>query len=235
MQTGPHLKKSYVHLGGEPPLLGLTLDDALRKVLSLYPENDAVVAIPQKRRLTYASFDESIDRLARALLTLDLKKGDRVGIWSTNNVEWVLLQMATARIGAILVNINPSYRVEELEYALRLAKVQALFLIPSFRSSHYVEMVREVCPETDAKAPGELTCEKLPDLRWVVVYDPSSPKGPNDTERPAKGFLTWPELLDRGAAIKTELIRERAASLDTDDPTTSSSLRARPGTRRPCC
>ena len=215
MRTASHLKKSYVDLGGEPPLLGCTLDDALREVASLYPENDAVVAIPQKRRLTYASFDQSIDQLARALLALGLEKGDRVGIWSTNNVEWVLLQMATARIGAILVNINPSYRVEELEYGLRLAKVQALFLIPSFRSSHYVEMVRKLCPETDAQAPGELTCEKLPDLRWLVVYDPSNP---DRTEPPARGFLTWPELLERGAAIKTELVRERAASLDTDDP-----------------
>ena len=108
-------RQSYVHLGGDPPLLGCTLDDALRDVISQFPDHDAIVAIPQERRLTYVSFNESIDQLSRALLALGIEKADRVGIWSTNNVEWVLLQMATARIGAILVNVNPSYRVEELE------------------------------------------------------------------------------------------------------------------------
>ena len=108
------MQRSYHHLGGQTPLLGSTIDDLLRATIARYPEEEAIVSVAQKRRQTYREFDAAIEAVARGLLALGLEKGSRVGIWSTDNLEWVVLQMATARIGAVLVNINPAYRPGEL-------------------------------------------------------------------------------------------------------------------------
>ena len=133
--SGPGV--SYHHRGGTMPLLGTTIDAFLRPVVARFPDRDALIGVPQGIRLTYAGLDASVQRLAHGLLALGVGHGDRVGVWSTNNVEWVLLQLATARIGAIQVNINPAYRVHELAHALKAARVQHLVLEPAFRSSAY--------------------------------------------------------------------------------------------------
>ena len=130
--------KSYFHRGGEMPLLGQTIAEHFAGIVSRFPEHEAVVAIPQNVRLTYIEFSERIDQLAKGLLGLGFGKNDRIGIWATNNLEWVLLQMATARIGAILVNINPAYRLHELEYVLNNSEISCLFTIPAFKNSDYV-------------------------------------------------------------------------------------------------
>ena len=104
------MDKSYFHRGGDEPLLGLTIPEQFSQIVRRFPEHEAVVSLPQDRRLTYKQLSEEVDQLARGLLGIGFKKGDRIGVWSTNNIEWLLLQMATARIGAILVNINPAYR-----------------------------------------------------------------------------------------------------------------------------
>jgi fatty-acyl-CoA synthase len=152
--NGNHSKLSYVHRGGATPLLGATIWSVFEKTVAEYPQAEALVSIPQGRRFTYAELHQEITNLAKALIALKIERGDRVGIWSTNNFEWVLLQMATAHIGVILVNINPAYLTEELHHALSRACVQVLFLIPSFRTSQYVKMVCELCPE--AKKVGSL-------------------------------------------------------------------------------
>lgn len=210
-------KPAYVHRGGESPLLGLTIDARFRQVVAAHPDRDAVVALPQgerpARRLSYRALDAEVERLARSLLAADVGRGDRVGVWSTDNVEWVVLQMATARIGAVLVNINPANRTPELRHALARARVAALFLIPSFRSADYVARLVEVCPELTAADPDALRCAALPTLRRAVVWDPAAPER---TARPAPGFTTWPELLARSAPA--EAVAARAASLDPDDP-----------------
>ena len=131
-------ERSYHHRGGSDPLLGSTIADHLSVVVDNHGNNEAVVSLPQKRRLSYGQFAESADILARGLLGMGFIRGDRIGIWSTNNIEWLLLQFATARIGVILVNINPAYRPEELAYALERSEIQGIFLIPSFRRSDYV-------------------------------------------------------------------------------------------------
>ena len=133
-----HQKLSYVHRGGDTPLLGVTIWSMFEKTVATYTQGEALVSIPQGKRFTYGEFHEEASKLAKGLMALNIERGDRVGIWSTNNLEWVLLQMATARIGAILVNINPAYPAEELHHALSRARVQVLFLIPSFRNSQYV-------------------------------------------------------------------------------------------------
>ena len=206
---------SYVHRGGAEPLLGSTIDEHLKTIINAYPDNDAVVSIPQNHRLTYRELDTEVERVARALIGMGIASSDRVGIWATDNLEWVLLQLATARVGAVLVNINPAYRISEVRHALRLAQVNCLFLMPSFRSSDYVGMMRELLPEAETSEPLALTSHLLPHLHRVVVFDP------DDTarrERWVPGFLTWAEFLDAGASVSGERIATRSAKLDTDDP-----------------
>ena len=110
--------KSYFHRGGIEPLLGATIPEHFQTVVARFPDQEAVVSLPQAKRLTYRQLSAAIDELARGLVGIGYGKGDRIGVWSTDNLEWLLLQMATARIGAILVNINPAYRIRELAYAL---------------------------------------------------------------------------------------------------------------------
>jgi len=206
---------SFVHRGGDTPLLGVTIWNAFEKTVAAYTQEEALVSIPQGRRLTFSEFHEETTKLAKGLMALNIGRGDRVGIWSTNNLEWVLLQMATARIGAILVNINPAYPAEELHHALSRARVHVLFLIPSFRTSHYVKMVCELCPEVKEADPEKFACSRLPDLRCVVVYDPVDVE---NTERSEAGFLTWREILAKGEQVSDEALSARDATLDPDDP-----------------
>jgi fatty-acyl-CoA synthase len=208
-------KKSYFHSGGTVPLLGLTIPEHFTQVVKRFPDREAVVSIPQRKRLTYAALLESVDLLARGLVAFGFGKGDRIGIWSTNNLEWLLLQMATARMGAILVTINPAYRLKELTYALGRSKVQGLFVIPSFRTSDYVSMLVELIPELKDAKGGELKNQDLPLLRQVVLYDPAAPM---ETRRSYPGFNTWADILEQVRSVSLEELDGITASLDMDDP-----------------
>ncbi|MEE9127275.1 MAG: AMP-binding protein, partial [Planctomycetota bacterium] len=206
---------SYVKRGGDTPLIHQTIYGYLAGVMREHADHEAVVCLPQGIRQTYGQLDQGVEELSAGLLGLDIRAGDRVGIWSTNNIEWVLLQLATARIGAVLVSINPAYRAVELRRALELARVQELFLIPSFKSSDYVEMLGEACPGLPGCEPDELRIDGLPDLRRVVVYDPADAQ----STRPARpGCLTWSQVLGAGADVTPEQLCERERSLDTHDP-----------------
>jgi fatty-acyl-CoA synthase len=119
--------------------LGVTIPEHFAAICQQFPDNEAVVSLPQQRRLSYGELSAAVDELARGLLGLGFGKGERIGIWSTNNIEWLLVQLATARIGVVLVNINPAYRPRELAYALQRSEVQGLFVIPRFRKSHYTD------------------------------------------------------------------------------------------------
>lgn len=207
--------KSYFHRGGEKPLLGLTIPEHFVQVAAKFPELDAVVSLPQNRRLTYSQLAIEIDKLARGLLGVGFNKGERIGIWSTNNIEWLLLQMATARIGVIFVNINPAYRPQELAYALQRSEVQGLFVIPNFRSSDYIAMLKELIPELASEASTTLDNQAFPKLRKVIVYDPQSPA---DTQRPHPGFITWAEVLSASDGVTQGELEKVSVSLDMDDP-----------------
>lgn len=208
---------SYVHLGGDRPLIGLPIYPYLRAVAERNPGGEAIVSIPQGARLTYATFFEQVDRLARGLLGLGVGKGDRVGIWATDNFEWVILQIAAARIGAILVNINPANRSSEFEHAMRAAKVGTLFLMPSFKSSRYVDMTLDLCPEARTLEPERLRCERLPDLTNLVLYDPDATE-PSAVHRPGAGFRLWHEVQELGESVSDVRLTEREESIEFDDP-----------------
>ena len=209
-----HVGRSYYHRGGEEPLLGCTIPEHFGNIVQRFPDHEAIVSMPQQRRLNYRELQELADELARGLMSLGFRPGERIGIWSTNNIEWLLLQLATARIGAVLVNINPAYRPRELAYALQRAGVQCLFLIPSFRSSNYVEMLCELVPELKNSEPGSLRPESLPDLRRIVLYDPAEPM---ETQRPAPGITLWTEVLTAADAVDPSELEAVTESLDMDD------------------
>jgi fatty-acyl-CoA synthase len=207
--------RSYCHRGGETPLLGHTIPEHFALTARRYAQQEAVVSLPQGRRLSYCELAEKIDELARGLLASGYSKGDRIGIWSTNNIEWLLVQMATARVGAVLVNINPAYRPQELGYALRRSEVQGLFVIPEFRSSDYVTMLTELVPQINTDGPGAWQSDELPKLQQVVIYDPADPR---QSPRPHPGFTTWQELLDSGQTVALEALDAATNALDCDDP-----------------
>jgi len=141
---------SYVSGTSSVPLIGETIGENLRRTVERFPDREALVVVHQDVRMTYRQLWEETSAVARGLMVRGVKKGDRVGIWSPNRHEWVVLQYAAARVGAILVNVNPAYRVHELEYALKHSGVSTLVLAKQFRQADYVAMVREVrirCPE----------------------------------------------------------------------------------------
>ena len=174
---------SYAHGTSTVPLIGSTIGDFFDRIVEQFPHNQAVISRHQNVRLTYAELREICDRFARGLMACGIAKGDRIGIWSINNFEWIVTQLATAKIGAILVNINPAYRVTELEYALRQSGCSALIICERFKTSNYEEILREVCPELNQCDPGQLHSKQIPQLRTVIRL----------SSRPADGTL----FLDR--------------------------------------
>ena len=159
---------SYVHGASDKALIGSTIGSYFDAVCARYGEREALVVRHQNVRMTYAAFKEAVDNLACGFLRLGLKPGDRIGIWSQNNHEWVLTQFATAKAGLVMVNINPAYRRAELEYVLNKVGCRALILAPSFKSSNYLEMLQDLAPELAVSQPGQLRSVRLPQLEWVV-------------------------------------------------------------------
>ncbi|MHC5011567.1 MAG: AMP-binding protein [Planctomycetota bacterium] len=160
--------RSYDSCGSDTPLLGETIGQCLDRVAATYPDNELLVSIPQDLRFTYREFVKIVNRAAKAFLNLGIRRGDRVAIWSINNYEWVVAQLATARIGAVLVNVNPAYRTHELEYVLKESRARALLLIQEFKKSNYVDMFYEVCPEARDCEPGHIESWRFPHLKSVI-------------------------------------------------------------------
>jgi len=209
-------RNSYYHRGGNEPLLGATIPEHFSAIAGRFPENDAVVSLPQGRRLSYRELATAVDTTARGLLGMGFSPGDRIGIWSTNNIEWLVLQLATARMGAILVNINPAYRVKELAYALEKSEIQGLFTIPSFRTSDYVALLTGLIGELEDAGPGLISSRSFPSLRRIVLYDPVDPE--NTRAEQHAGFTVWSDVLTAAAAVTPEILDETTAGLDFDDP-----------------
>ena len=167
VDLAPRDGRSYVQGPATPLLVYATIPQMLSDAVSRYGPRDALI-FPDKR-LSYYDFDRAVDELASGFLALGLEKGDRLGIWSPNRLEWVLTQFATARIGVVLVNINPAYRLAELDYALNKVGCKALVLARSFKSSDYLGMIRSLAPEMDSAEKGRLHAAKVPSLRHVIV------------------------------------------------------------------
>src|SRR4051812_27482595 len=181
--------RSYVQGAVTTPLLGETIGESLERTVAAHGDREALVVRHQGVRLTYAELNDQVDRLARALMAAGLEAGDRLGIWAPNCLEWVLVQFASAKAGAILVNVNPAYRTSELEYALNQSGCRMLVAARDFKESDYVAMVDEVRPRVDG-------------LERVVHVDTEA----------------WDELLREADGVGADALRERSAELDFDDP-----------------
>ncbi len=166
------------HVSGDRsvPLLDKTIPELFSDTVSKYATQDAAVFVGQDKRFTWSELSDTVDTLAAGFLALGLEKGDRVGIWSPNRWEWLVTQFATARIGLILVNINPAYRLTELEYALNKVGCKALVTAASFKTSDYLGMIETLAPELAKATPGKLKAQKLPTLKIVIrMGDDNSP------------------------------------------------------------
>ena len=168
---------SYVRGDDTAPLIEMTIGDRFDQTVASYPDSDALIVRHQGVRWSWRELRARVDAVAAGLLQRGLKPGDRVGIWAPNCSEWVIVQFATAKAGLILVNINPAYRVAELDYALNKVGCAALILAPSHKSSDYVAMLGEIAPELKAATPGALRAARLPDLRLVVVLGEGEHQG----------------------------------------------------------
>ncbi|MFY9561493.1 MAG: AMP-binding protein [Terriglobales bacterium] len=201
-------RRSYAHGTGDIPLLGCCLGELLDSAARSYPDQDALVVRHENRRYTYRQFHEEVEIVARGLLRMGIQKEDRVGIWATNCAEWVITQFATAKIGAILVNINPANRAFELEYVLRQSECGTLLLIQGFRDADYVSTVNGLCPELASSKPGTLHSASLPHLRNLVFIAGGQPAG----------MFSWDNLRAMGRDLPQEDLRQREATLSFDDP-----------------
>lgn len=171
------LTQSYVHGASALPLLGDTIGGHFDQAARRWPNAEALVVRQQNIRWTYSELQQHVDAVAAGLLALGLEPGDRVGIWSPNNAEWVLTQFATAKAGLILVNINPAYRLAELEYVLNKVGCKALITAATFKSSDYLGMLRHLAPELDTCPPSTLQAARLPELRTVICIDTAAHAG----------------------------------------------------------
>ncbi|HEY5579657.1 MAG TPA: AMP-binding protein, partial [Rhodoferax sp.] len=149
------------------PLIEQTLGDFFDAMVARQPDHEALVSAHQQQRYSYRELQTASNQLASALLGLGLKPGERVGIWSHNNAQWLLMQIATAKVGLVLVNINPAYRIAELDYALNKVACKALVTMARFKTSDYLGMLRELAPELDTAQPGALQSTRLPHLHTV--------------------------------------------------------------------
>jgi fatty-acyl-CoA synthase len=192
----------------EAPLIEITIGQFFDEACGAHAERDALISRHQNQRLTYSELAQKVNALACALLRLGLTKGDRVAIWSQNNVEWTLTQFATAKAGLILVNLNPAYRRSELEYAINKVGCRALILSPAFKSSDYLAMIDELAPELANCTLGDLAAQRLPSLKLVVRL------GTNET----RGMLNFDDLLIAPNAPELAGLAALATSLNADDP-----------------
>ncbi len=218
--TAPVEGMSLVRGPKEPELQFITIPQLLRNCVSRYGSREAVINTAQNVRRTYAEFDREIDELACGFLALGLSKGDRVGIWSPNRYEWLLTQFATARIGIILVNINPAYRLAEVEYALNKVGCKALVAAERFKTSEYLAMIRQLAPELDQCEPGHLRAAKLPHLRHVIglCADPGPGMFPFDAVHALGGPAQQAQL----ATIDSELDPDDAINIQFTSGTTGA-------------
>ena len=187
--------------------LDFTMGQLLEDTASRFPENDALVYPDRGLRYSYRDFDALTDRVAKGLLRLGIKKGDHVAIWATNVPEWVVLQFATGKIGAVLVTVNTNYKSAELRYVLEQSDATTLFLVRGFKDTDYVETAYSVIPELKSSRPAELACASLPYLKNVVFLGGEAPTG----------MLAYTELETMGEDVSDADLLVAKRSLDAQE------------------
>ena len=199
---------SYTSGVSDKPLLGITIGDMLDQTVAKYPNNEALIVKHQQIRYTYQQFQEKVNECARAFLAIGIKKGDRVGMWAPNCAEWTIVQFATSKIGAIQVNINPSYRLHELEYALNQSSCCAIVTTTSFKTSNYVEMLYELAPELKNSQPGQLEAAKVPELKTVIRLHSDA----------SEGMWSWEDLTGKASKVNPDELAAIQKTLSADEP-----------------
>ena len=199
---------SYTQGNQDKPLLTQCIGDAFDATVARFPDREALVVHHQALRYTWRQLADAVDQHARALMALGVQPGDRLGIWAPNCAEWCITQFASAKVGAILVNINPAYRSSELDYALGQSGCRWVICADAFKTSDYHAMLQGLLPGLAGGQPGALICERFPELRGVVSLALSPPPG----------FLAWHELQARAEAVSGEALVARQAQLRCDDP-----------------
>ncbi len=201
-------KLSYVSGTSTVPLLGKTIGEMFDETAERFPDTEALVVVHQNIRWTYSELKKQVDLAALGLHAMGLQKGDRIGIWALNRAEWTVLQYATAKLGAILVNINPSYRVHELEYVLKQSGCKFLVIDEKTEHADYADMVYQLLPKLQYSDPGYLRETKLPELNTIITVEKEA--GP--------GMFTWQDVMALGDEIKPEVLDKIAATLHFDEP-----------------
>jgi fatty-acyl-CoA synthase len=201
-------KYSYTSGTSDESLLGLTIGDAFEETVSRFPKNEAVVSRHQNIRYTYEQLEIRVNQCAKAFLSIDIKKGDRVGICAPNCVEWLIVQIATAKIGAILVNINPSYRTYELEYALNHSGCKSIVIADKSKHIDYSEMMYELIPTLKDNLLPTFDCDEFPLLKSVISLSKNN----------LHGILMWEEFIDMGIRVDYHELEKRQSTLSFDDP-----------------
>jgi fatty-acyl-CoA synthase len=199
---------SYAHGASSTELVAVTIGDMFDRVASGQPEHEALVSRHQNLRYSYGQLQTVVDRFARGLIALGIQSGDRVGIWSPNHAEWVVTQFAAAKIGAILVNINPAYRLHELEYVLNQSGCTTVIIAPPFKTTDYAELLRELCPELLRDDPGQLRASAVPNLRTVIAFG----------QQHVQGAYGWDDVLGSAANVTPHELAARQGELDFDEP-----------------
>lgn len=192
----------------KPWVEGLTIGQVLDETVRRFPDRDAVLFPHLGLRWTWSEFQDQVDSAARGLMALGVKKQEHVALWATNVPEWVVLQFATAKIGAVLVTINPAYRPFELQYVLKQSDSVALFLVDRFKTSDYYSMLADICPTLASTKPGDSRSPDFPRLRHVVTIKDSR----------LDGALSWKEMLARADQVTEAELQDRSAQLSPYEP-----------------
>jgi fatty-acyl-CoA synthase len=199
---------SYAHGASELPLIGETIGASFDRTVATWGDRPGLIVRGQALRWSYRELGAKVDAFAAGLIALGLHPGERIGIWSPNNAEWVVTQFATAKAGLILVNINPAYRLAELEYALNKVACRALITATAFKTSNYVGMLNTLAPELTSSQPGRLTAAKLPSLEIAILLGSDS----------LPGFIPFDRVYAMGTNTHRTRLAELTPRLQFDDP-----------------
>ncbi|NWQ82874.1 ACSF2 synthetase, partial [Columbina picui] len=198
---------SYVQGVSDVPLLTKTVGQCLDKTVERFPDREALVFYRDGVRKTFAQLKEEVDQAAAGLLALGLKKGDRLGMWSPNRYEWVLMQFATAQAGIILASVNPAYQALELEFVIRKVGCKAMVFPTQFKTQKYYDILKQSCPELEKSSPGGIKSKRLPDLSIVITLDSKLP-----------GTFHMDEVMQAGDSSHMKQLRTTQQSLSCNEP-----------------
>ncbi|KAM4662567.1 medium-chain acyl-CoA ligase ACSF2, mitochondrial-like [Discoglossus pictus] len=203
----PVTSTSYVHGTCPLPLTSKTVQQCLAETTHRFPDQEAVIFVRDSIRKTFSQLSKDVESLAAGLLALGLKKGDRLGMWGPNSYEWILIQMATAQAGIIMVSVNPAYQPQELEYVLKKVGCSALVFPSQFKTQKYYEMLKQICPEIDTSPAGGIKSKNLPDLRSVIILDEKLP-----------GTFLFRDVMGAGSSSFVQQLHNMQKLLSFDDP-----------------